>query len=43
MIPHIKTMIPSEGDQWGRDEIYPDVYPLVNVYITMENRHAING
>jgi hypothetical protein len=24
------------------DVFFPDIYPLVNVYITMENHHAIN-
>ena len=26
MIPQLLTMISSEGEQWGRDEIYPDRY-----------------
>ena len=25
MISLILTMIPSEGEQWGRDEIHPDL------------------
>ena len=28
MISLTQTMIPSEGEQWGRDEIYPDLFDI---------------
>ena len=34
MISHIKTLISSEGEQWGRDENYPDICILSHLQMS---------
>ena len=38
MIPRILTMIPSEGEQWGRDEIYPDYGGYQDLETCLQNK-----
>ena len=41
MISHIKTMIRSEGEQWGRDEIYPDISYIIHRFTIIIHRFTI--
>ena len=42
---HFEKACPSDGELWTYRRVagFYSRYPLVNVYITMENHHAING
>jgi len=43
MVFSIPGKIPLENTRGIKSYEYGGIYPLVNVYITMENHHAING